>query len=255
MHWRRTSAFIGLCLLTSAAASALPPDPEAVTDPQGIARIAPGEVLVLGEMHGSKETPAAFLALVDRLLTRAKMVSVGLEMPSNAARAGCGTAVGAAVGRFWTRKTQDGRSSEAMRALVCQLKSRAAAGKVRLLYLDTEPRDPEETVRRVATEAGSKSHPMAVLIGNYHARNASDSFVGRVRARGITVTSLTASSPDVTTWNCTSDGCGSRPMQMKFCPDQAKGPYLLTKMPPGSRWDACMVLPRLTSSPPAIAAK
>jgi hypothetical protein len=247
-------AFVTLCLGMSPAASAPPSQAAAVTDPHKIAHIAPGEALVVGEVHGSKETPAAFLALVDGLLTRAKLVSVGLEMPPNAGSAGCGSRSDQPTGNFWSRKAQDGRSSEAMRHLVCQLKERAAAGKVRLIFLDSVPRHPGEMVRRVSTEAGSKLYPMAVLIGNFHARNVADSFVGRLRATGVTVTSLTVSSPDATTWNCTSDGCGSRQYPMRFCPEIAQGDYLLVRGPSNSRWDACMVLPRLTSSPPAMAA-
>jgi hypothetical protein len=251
MHLRRISLFTAACLGTAGAAAALASAPEPVTDLYGIAYIAPGEVLVLGEVHGSNESPAAFLALVDRLLTRAKLVSVGLEMPPNAGSAGCASASGTALGRFWTRKAQDGRSSEAMRDMVCQLKSRVASGRVRLLYLDSERRNPDEMVRRVTTEASHKSHPMAVLIGNFHARNTSDSFVGRVRARGIKVTSLTVSSPSATTWSCARDGCGARPVAMNFCPEKPSGDFVLVRSPPNSRWDGCMVLPCLTSSAPA----
>ncbi len=239
--------FIGLATGAVARAAAKEND----LDPQGLSRLKPGEVLVLGEVHGSKETPAAFLALVDNILTRARVVSVGLEMPSNATAAVCGAETpGTALGSFWTRKTQDGRSSQAMRDMVCQLKKRAAKGRVRLVYLDTIPRNSDEMARRVAAELAAKSHPMAILIGNFHARNAPTSFTERLRAAGLKVTSLTASSPDATTWNCTQDGCAARPMQMNFCPDKPTGQFLLTKMPTGGRWDACMVLPRLTSSPP-----
>lgn len=233
-------------------ALALPSAQAATTDCQGLAQLAPGDVLVLGEVHGIRETPPAFVVLVDRLLTRAKVASVGLEMPPNAGGAGC-VSGGEELGRFWTRKTQDGRSSEAMRAMVCQLKERAAAGKIRLLYLDSEPRDADEMVRRARTEAGSKLHPLTVLIGNYHARNVPDSFVGRLRTKGLKVTSLTVSSPDATTWNCKKDGCAARPIPMRFCQEEPRREVSLTKAPAGSRGDGCMSLARLTSSPPANA--
>lgn len=213
--------------------------------------VAPGEVLMVGEVHGTKETPAAFVQLVDRMLTRADVVSVSLEMPPNAGAAACERDSGSgAVGAFWTRKAQDGRSSQAMREMVCQLKARAAQGKVRLLYLETVPRSQDEMVRRVSTEVASKTRPMVMLIGNFHSRKAPNSFAERLRAQGVPVTSLTTSSPDATTWNCSQDGCGARPMQMNFCPEETAGGYLLVKAPAGGRWDGCMVLPRLTSSPP-----
>jgi hypothetical protein len=207
---------------------------------------------VVGEVHGSKETPAAFVRLVDHMLTRTKRVSVGLEMPASAGAAGCGAPGGSlSLGAFWTRKSQDGRSSAAMRQMVCQLKKRAEGGKVRLIYLDSVPRKSDEWVRRASMELASRSSPMLVLIGNHHARNAPASFTDQLRAAGIRVTSLTISSPDATTWSCTQDGCGPRPIRMSFCPQTTMGPYLLARAPAGARWDGCMVLPRLTSSPPA----
>jgi len=134
--------------------------------------------------------------------------------------------------------------------MVCQLKKRADEGKIRLVYLDTDAQNSAEVLRRVSAELSAKSHPMAILIGNFHARNAPNSFTGLIRAAGFKATSLTTSSPDATTWNCTQDGCAARPMQMSFCPEKPTGQYLLSKTPDGARWDGCMVLPRLTSSPP-----
>lgn len=255
--WRRimlaaARISISLCLGLSAAASASQSSRQDETDPHRIGHISAGEVLVVGEVHGSKETPVAFVQLVDQMLTRAKVVSVGLEMPPSAGGAGCEVG-NAALGSFWTRKSQDGRSSQAMREMVCQLKKRVAKGKVRLIYLDNDRRRiSDEMVRRVTTEAGSKSNPTAILIGNFHARNTPNSFVGQLRGAGLRVTSVTTSSPDATTWNCTRDGCAARPMQMNFCADTAMGRFLLTKAPPKSQWDGCMVIPRLTSSPPAL---
>lgn len=185
-------------LITGAAARSLASATD--LDPQGLSRLAPGEVLVVGEVHGSKETPAAFLALVDTIIDRVEIVSVGLEMPSSAGAARCRAETGnRMLGSFWTRKAQDGRSSQAMREMVCQLKKRAAEGKVRLVYLDTLPRSSAEILRRVSAELSTKSHPMAILIGNFHARNAPDSFTGLMRAAGFKVTSLTTSSSDATT--------------------------------------------------------
>jgi hypothetical protein len=79
------------CLLVAAgAALAASPAGGDSLDPEGLSRLAPGEALVVGEVHGSKETPAAFAKLVDHMLTRTKLVSVGLEMPTSAGAAGCG---------------------------------------------------------------------------------------------------------------------------------------------------------------------
>lgn len=245
-----TWVLIGFSLGVSAVAAASGSRPQGATDPFRMSHISAGEVLVLGEVHGSRETPVAFVQLVDQMLTRAKVVSVGLEMAPSAGIARCQGA-DEELGSFWTRKSQDGRSSEAMREMVCQFKKRAASGKVRLIYLDSERRDPDEMIRRVTVEADLKLRPMAILIGNFHARNTPNSLVGRLRGAALRVTSLTVSSPDATTWNCTREGCAARPMKMGFCPGKTLGPFLLTKAPTGAQWDGCMWIARLTSSPPA----
>ena len=237
-----------LGLLGSASAIAQLPATAHAVDPKPIGVPAPGEVLVVGEVHGSNEIPAAFLALVDQTAKRANRVSVGLELPDTAGAAGCEG--GGPLGSFWTRKEQDGRSSRAMREMVCQLKNRASSGRVRLVYLDTVPRNPDEMVRRLSREVVSTSNPMLVLIGNFHARNAPNSFTDRARAAGLRVTSLTASATDATTWNCGPEGCGVRATPMEFCPGTSTDGYLLVTGPAGLGWDGCIVLPRLTSSPP-----
>jgi hypothetical protein len=220
-------------------------------DPEGIGQLAPGEVLIVGEVHGTKQIPRAFLALVDQTIARAKVVSVGLEMPSNASLAGCnGDTSPGSLGQFWVRSHQDGRSSQAMRRLVCELKVRAAQGKVRLLYLGSAGKDfGQELARRIDVEIAAK-RPTLVLIGNFHNRNTPQSVTGILKSQGRKVTALTTSSKDATAWNCTSQGCMAQPTKMEFCAAEPTGTYMLTTEIRDNRWDGCLAVGKVTSSPP-----
>lgn len=247
----RIRSLLGACCLWLGLSGAVPPED---VDPEGLGVVGPGEVLIVGEVHGTNELPKVFLSLVDRLLTRSKMVSVGLEMPPSAGLAACeGGLAGQALGKFWVRRVQDGRSSQAMRALVCELKKRVRQGKVRLLYLGGATNQfGQELARRIKieTEAG---RPTAILIGNFHARNTPQSVTSILRSENRKVTSLTASSKDATAWNCTAQGCSAQPTRMEFCTLQPTGSYILTSAIRDRRWDGCVALGKVTSSPPVQA--
>lgn len=214
-------------------------------------------VAVVGEMHGSVEIPGAFLDIVGRSIEKNGRVSVGLELPPDAREASCSSAGdNQRLGEFWLRDYQDGRSSRAMQALVCELQEMASAGQVRLLFLDRDSRNYAESydryaARMIQTEIVAHDQPVIVLTGNFHARNAPDSLVGFMRGMGLDVLSLTASAPVAETWNCDPSGdCRARRMTMNFCQIEASAPYVLSHQIEDDRWDGCVVLPRLTSSPP-----
>ncbi|HZG07850.1 MAG TPA: hypothetical protein VEZ70_02610 [Allosphingosinicella sp.] len=248
------AAFTFLVNLGGIAAASWSPQPADPFDPDGLGRLARGDILLIGEVHGTRETPAAFLALVDRATAAHGIAGVGLEMPITAGAAGCDGG-DAPLGAFWRRPVQDGRSSAAMRELVCDLKARAARGKVRLLYLGGAGIGdyPARTAARLGIEADA-GRPILVLVGNFHARNTPGSIAAVLAGQGRKVTALTASARTAETWSCTAEGCGPRPMGMGFCQVEPTGPYLLTKAIRDSRWDGCLALPRATSSPPAFAA-
>jgi hypothetical protein len=247
-------------LFFSAAALYLAPvaaqQPSGTSDVEGAANMASGDILIIGEVHGTNEIPSAFLKLVDHALAQSKQVSVGLEMPPSATLALCGnTGPEQELGQFWIRRVQDGRSSQAMRRLLCALKLRMSRGGLRLLYLGgAGSRDFQaETARRIAIEADAGQRVLA-LVGNFHSRNTPQSIAGILRGQGRKVTALTASAAYASAWNCTADGCGARPTKMDFCTaaasDAPTGGYLLSESIRDPRWDGCLVLGPVTSSPP-----
>jgi hypothetical protein len=99
--------------------------------------LSPGGVLLLGELHGTKEVPAFVGTVGCHVASAGVPVVVGLELPREEQRAlrrylksdGGKEARAALVeGSFWRRPHQDGRSSEAMVGLVERLRVLRAQG-------------------------------------------------------------------------------------------------------------------------------
>lgn len=107
-----------------AAASLLAAQPAECASPEGTAALLerPERIIVLGEIHGSAEPPAAFLAIVCEA-ARQGPVSVGLEMPEtdrpllDAVMAAPDEETAARIlrgGDFGDPRRDDGRHSQAM---------------------------------------------------------------------------------------------------------------------------------------------
>ncbi len=99
--------------------------------------LAPGAVLLLGELHGTREIPAFVGALGCHVASAGVPVVVGLELPREEQRAlrrylksqgGKEARASLVEGGFWRRPYQDGRSSEAIVALVEKLRVLRAQG-------------------------------------------------------------------------------------------------------------------------------
>lgn len=145
--------------------------------------LQPGTVMLLGEMHGTNESPRFLHQVVCLALEQGHAVTVGLEIPfSETPRIQAyldSTGDSAAVahvlaGDFWHRPFQDGRSSLAMLNLIEALRAfRADGSPVSVLLVD----DPSATNRdSVMTEhlstaiQASPTDVFVVLTGNIHNR-------------------------------------------------------------------------------------
>lgn len=213
--------------------------------------------VLIGEIHGTNEVPGFFFDLVDRLSRDGRPLAVGLEMPPDVVRAGC-PAEGGPAAVFW-KQAQDGRTSLAMRSLVCRLEVLAARRNLELFGFAG---DEEQggglhpfvaPIRQKAQGAGRA----LVLVGNYHSRRgAPGSLASGLADAGVAVLTLTASSPSYGAWACQGMGdCGSRQLGASFCKDVEPPPEGATvATQPGIAWDGCAVFARTTPSPPAFAA-
>jgi hypothetical protein len=194
-----------------------------------------GTVLLLGEMHGTVESPAFTGAVVCSALERGLEVVVGLEIPYqeqslfDAYLASDGGELAERIllaSEFWTRSYQDGRSSEAMLGLVRDLRDRLAErAPLRLVLLDEQvpERDAAMAARLSAAAERAPRAFVVALTGNLHARlergspwNESFEPMGmfvRRRLPGRSMLSLDVSHSGGSAWFCTTADaadCGER---------------------------------------------
>jgi hypothetical protein len=142
------------------------------------------EVILIGEMHGTQETPRLF----DNLVTVAareknKHVAAGLELPislqpliDEAVKKDLGidSFREQLLGDPAWQKINDGRSSQAMLDLICDLLRLAESQKVSFFFFDTEINDRNETMAKVIGQRAREQHYDAtfILTGNIHANKA-----------------------------------------------------------------------------------
>lgn len=152
--------------------------------------LQPARMILMGEVHGTAEAPAAFGATVCRALEHGLAVSVGLELTPDQtaalARYLASSGDDIAVARllrtpFWSRATQDGRASVAMMALVERLRrlqQRYPLLSVFSLAEDSGLADPgsmrdEAMAARVRAERERRPEALILtLTGNLHNRLA-----------------------------------------------------------------------------------
>ncbi|HXU34163.1 MAG TPA: hypothetical protein VN851_26620 [Thermoanaerobaculia bacterium] len=151
------------------------------------ALFAPGAGLLLGEMHGTEQSPAFLANTVCLALKAGLPVTVALEIPREetsridvflSSAGGEKDREALLAGPFWRAEYQDGRRSQAMFALLERLRRFHQSGKpVRAELLDRAepPKSSVERDRRLSealAEAFDKTPEGIVigLLGNVHTR-------------------------------------------------------------------------------------
>jgi hypothetical protein len=184
---------IAPCCIAILAACAIPAHAreDACDVPAGLHQsLRPARLILMGEVHGTMEAPAAFGTTVCHALEHGVAVSAGLELtPDQTAAlarylASSGDEI--AVARllqtpFWSRAAQDGRASVAMMALVERLRrlqQRYPLLSVFSLAEDSGLVDPGATrdvVMAARVRAERERRPEALILtltGNLHNRLA-----------------------------------------------------------------------------------
>lgn len=162
--------------------------PDCGADLPGLDDVArPGRLVLLGELHGTREIPGFVGDLVCHAARRGLAVRLGLEIPRGdgpaLARflAGTGEASARAevlASEHWQRPDQDGRSSEAMLALIERVRQLRRAGlDVDIFAFDADgptatwnERDAAMATAILEQAAASSSALVLTLSGNLHNR-------------------------------------------------------------------------------------
>lgn len=190
-----------------------------------------GKVILLGELHGTAESPAFALNVACHGARADLPVIVGLELsPDEQARvdAYLGSTGGEAdreavlSGTIWQREYQDGRNSRAMFELIEGLRAlRREGNAVRVVLFDAgggggKSRD-QRMAENLARAIGPASDSLSVILaGNLHTRVvASPRYEPMGHALGKKIeterlVALDAAYANGSAWVCTpSDGCGA----------------------------------------------
>jgi len=241
--------------------------------------LEPGSVLLFGEIHGTAELPRFFGEAVCTAAASGLAVEVGLEVagaeqPSVdaflASPGGAADVEALAATDFWSRDYQDGRSSQAMVALLDHMRRLRASGlPLHVFLFDLDPgedmsRRDEAMAANIAAHA--RAHPVALtmaLTGEVHSWKTRGApwdpellpMGWHLDQAGIRVRSLGRATPAGTAWICTGGSpsdCGSKETRATgtLPSGRAAGIELLPE--PSPRGYAGMyATSSLTASPPA----
>jgi hypothetical protein len=192
--------------------------------------LQPGGLVLLGELPGSQEIPAFIGRLACFALQDGVPVLLGVELPRDAqpevdrylASGGTPENVAQLVAhKFWTRLWQDGRSSQAMVALLERARVLKAEGKpLSVVAYDVRGLDGnarQESMAQRLLEAHAKAGPgtlALVLSGNVQARTVSGAewdkelvpLGARLLAAEPKLKSLDAQYSGGTAWTCEAAG-------------------------------------------------
>ncbi len=184
--WMTLFSFLLLVFSPAARAQGPAPLPPSCEPAEGLAPLlGTRTVLLLGEMHGTEQSPRFVGMAVCHALRKGLPVTVALEIPRGEEPAGEAFLASAGTDQdraalltspFWNRDYQDGRSSHAMLALIGYLRGLVRAGfPVRMRWIDVEePMEPRLRDRKMAERivelTAEREGFIVVLTGNLHNR-------------------------------------------------------------------------------------
>lgn len=141
--------------------------------------------VIVGEMHGTNETPDAFTNLVCLAARSRGAVTVAIEYPADmqpildawlASDGGEAARAALLAGPFWRKPMQDGRTSIAFLRMLDRLRLMHRAGTVRSVRGFDLPADGSDKrdrnaamADRLTKIAAANSGLVMVLVGNFHA--------------------------------------------------------------------------------------
>ncbi len=279
----RTLVFVALVSYLAASSGATHGDP-AVSRPWTdeelaglVPFLAPGTVLVLGELHGTVESPDFVSHAVKLAVRRGLSVTVALEIArqesgrastflASAGEAQDHTAL--LAGPFWQSTYQDGRRSRAMAALLDDLRGRIRAGDpVHVVLYDrtgVRAAEREQAMAEAVAEAAARApgDVVVTLVGSLHARLARGGHRGVSDPMALRITKLLPEHRVVTlrlsyaggtAWTCGSDGCGTGEFTGRDEPGRRQ--VVASDTPDRYGFHGAVHLGTIHASPPAVEAR
>lgn len=217
----------------AASGQALAPDADCAGIPGTAQVLAAGRIVMVGEVHGTNEMPAAFLRLACDALRRGLSVSAGLEMvdPDGALNAymqskGDATARQALLAARHWNGIRDGRSSEAWLGMIETFRHMRQRGlPVSVFALNDKPFTGDRDAAMAARlREEREAHPAALILtysGNVHSMlERADYLPAQVpvpmgaRLADLAPASIKLTSEGGQAWVCSSPPhCGVEKMQ------------------------------------------
>ena len=230
--------------------------------------LGPGRALLLGEIHGTNEAPEYVATVACHALADDLAVTIALELPWSeepVVRDFVASSGGEAEASlildlpFWSKPYQDGRTSQAMLALLEVARAWSQSGvEVEVILLD-EPadfarRDEWMARRLLAAVANSPKSFFIALTGNLHNQTAARSGRMGERVSGALgkerVVSLKMNHAGGSAWICeATQGCGS--LELGDREAEPKGRVTLFPTPDSRGYDGFFAVGTLSASPPA----
>jgi hypothetical protein len=223
-------------------------------------------LLLLGEMHGSREAPA-FAGAVVCSCAKKGPVALGLELPPAeqgrierylASDGDADAKRRLLSGDFW-RSDKDGRASSAMAALIESARRlRHEGSQVTVFgFSDILPgKTYDASIAQIIRDfhAAHPGLPVVALMGNVHASQTSfqvgghDLVTAASLLKDLHPTSVLLAYPSGTIWACMPD-CGVHEVSDRW--GIARQPGLHQGSPMGG-YSSSYILPAITASPPAV---
>lgn len=244
--------------------------------------LAAGRIVLVGEMHGTEQSPAFVADAVCAALARGLAVTVALEIRReeqgriDAFLDSAGSAADRAAllaGPFWRGSFQDGRESAGELALLDAIRrERRGGAPVRVALLDQDARGlgiERDTLMAGRLRAAAAARPADLVIaltGNLHSRISRGSLcdpgfepMGLVLARLLPerrITALDVAHTGGTAWLCSdAEPSSCHVHELTATPRPGTGrKVVLDPGLRGSGYDGYYTVGRLTASPPAVGA-
>lgn len=267
-----TGARLGLSVLALVIAGCRqkPPNPAGLDcEPLAGASnlLAAGTTVFIGEIHGTRETPALVANLACQAAARGRSVTVGFEISNDEQPmferylASAGTPADRSAlfeSEFWRASYPDGRQSEALLHSLDRIRVLQRQGaRIRLLLFDgalTEfpGLDSDGAMaQRILRERSQRPDDVLVLLaGNAHASKTGAAAGAHLVAAGLPFVALDLAYSHASAWCCMGT-CARH--ELPAGTDRGRDPFVrIDPAVAGPNFDGIVYLNQVNASPPAV---